>query len=112
MITKKEFVDMINHLTEVNDFIEETNAKAKKLNDSIISDFYNTMSLSISFEVDLVKVLSNMFETDLLDWWLWELDYGRKFKKGLLIEADKVTKPDLSTAEKLYDYLVSNLKST
>ena len=112
MITKKEFVDIINHLKEVDDFVQETNKKARELNDSIISDFFNARSFSISFETDLVKVLENMFNTDLLSWWLWELDYGRKFRSGLLIEADKVTKPDLSTAEKLYDYLVSNLQSS
>ena len=110
MITKKQFTDIINHIKEVNDFVNETNDKARKLHDSMISDFFNASSLSISFEDDLVKVLENMFDTDLISWWLWELDYGRRFKIGYLIEADGITKPDLSTAEKLYDYLVENLK--
>ena len=53
-----------------------------------------------------------MFDTDLISWWIYELDYGTKFKIGYLIEADGVTKPDISTAEKLYDYLIVNLQST
>lgn len=110
MITKKQFVRIINHLKEVNDFVNETNDKAKKLNDAIISDFFNASSLSISFEDDLVNVLENMFETDLINWWLYELDYGRNFKIGYLIEADGTTKPDLSTPEKLYDYLIKNME--
>jgi len=110
MITKKQFVKIINHLKEVNDFVNETNDKAKKLNDAIISDFYNTMSLAITFEDDLIKVLENMFETDLISWWLYELDYGRSFKIGYLVEADGITKPDLGTSEKLYDYLVKNME--
>lgn len=112
MITKQEFVNIINHLKEVNDFVNETNDKARKLRDYIESDFFNASSLSISFESDLVKLLENMFNTDLISWWLYDLDYGTKFEIGALVEADGITKPDLSTAEKLYDYLVSNLPST
>ncbi len=110
MITKKEFIKIINHLKEVNDFVNETNDKAKKLNDAIISDFFNASSLSISFEDDLIKVLENMFETDLISWWLYELDYGREFELGYIIESDGTTKPDLSTPEKLYDYLIKNME--
>ena len=112
MVNKQEFVKIINHLKEVNQFVDEVNDKARKLNDAIISDFFNASSLSISFEADLVKVLENMFDTDLINWWLYDLDYGTKFEIGCIVEADGITKPDLSTAEKLYDYLVSNLQST
>lgn len=112
MVNKQEFVKIINHLKEVNDFVNETNDKARKLRDYIESDFFNASSLSISFEADLVKVLENMFNTELISWWLYELNYGTKFKIGCIVEADGITKPDLSTAEKLYDYLVSNLQST
>lgn len=112
MLNKQEFINIINHLKEVNQFVDEVNDKARKLNDAIISDFFNASSLSISFENDLVKVLENMFDTDLISWWLYDLDYGTKFEIGDLVEADGITKPDLSTAEKLYDYLVSNLQST
>ena len=50
MIDKVKFVDIINDLMEVNDFVNETNDKAKRLNDAIISDFFNAQSLSISHE--------------------------------------------------------------
>jgi hypothetical protein len=108
MINKKQFVKIINHLKEVNDFLNETNDKARELNDAIISDFFNASSLSISFENDLVRVLENMFETDLISWWLYELEYGKNFTIGCIIEADGITKPDLSTPEKLYDYLIKS----
>ena len=112
MITKQEFINIINHLKEVNQFVDEVNNKARKLRDYIESDFFNASSLSISFESDLVKLLENMFNTELIGWWLYDLNYGTKFKIGCIVEADGITKPDLSTAEKLYDYLVSNLPST
>lgn len=107
MLTKQEFVDIINKLKEVNDFVNETNDKARKLNDAIISDFFNASSLSISHENIVVELLENMFnDKDILSWWLYDLDYGRKYKDGYITEADG-TEIDLSTPEKLYDYLIS-----
>ena len=85
MITKKEFIDIIDKLKQVNDFVDETNNKARKLDDAIISDFFNASSLSISHENIVVKLLENIFnDKDILSWWLYELDYGREYKKGYL----------------------------
>lgn len=113
MITKQEFVDIIEKLKQVNDFVYETNKKARELNDAIISDFFNASSLSISHETIVVRLLENMFnDKDILSWWLYDLDYGRKFKFGYLQEEKngKMVSIDLSTAEKLYDYLIQNLE--
>lgn len=106
MITKKEFIEIINKLKEVNDFVNETNNKAKKLNEAIISDFFNASSLSISHENIVVKLLENIFDDkDIMSWWLYELDYGREFKKGYLQDESGLD-VDVSTAGKLYDYLI------
>ena len=107
MITKKQFVKIINKLKKVNDFVNKTNDEARELDDAIISDFFNAQSLSISHENIVVELLENMFnDTDLIGWWLYERDYGRE--EGTVIwEDDKEI--DLSTAEKLYDYLIKEL---
>lgn len=109
MITKQEFIEIIDKLKEVNDFVNETNDKARKLNDAIISDFFNAASLSISHENLVVRLLENMFnDKDILAWWIYDLDYGRKYKDGCITEhnGDII---DISTAEKLYDYLIKNM---
>lgn len=111
IISKKEFVDIIEKLKEVNDFVDETNAKARKLHDAIISDFYNTMSLSISHENTVLKLLEKIFEDrDIIGWWLYELDYGRKYKKGCIQDSNGKN-IDVSTAEKLYDYLIKEVNN-
>jgi hypothetical protein len=111
MIAKKEFVNIINKLKEVNDFVNETNERARKLNDAIISDFYNTQSLAISHENIVVQLLENMFmDNDIIGWWLYELDYGRNFKIGIVQDGEG-NNIDLSTAEKLYDFLISDMES-
>lgn len=109
MITKKEFIDIINKLKEANDFVNETNEKARKLDDAIISDFFNASSLSISHENIVVKLLENMFnDTDTISWWLYEKDYGRNPELKMWDEFDNEI--DVSTPEKLYDYLIKNVE--
>lgn len=106
MITKQEFIEIINKLKKANDFVNETNNKARKLDDAIISDFFNASSLSISHENIVVKLLENIFnDKDILSWWLYELDYGREYKKGYLKDENGFD-IDVSTASKLYDYLI------
>ena len=105
MISKEKFIDIINKLKEVNDFVDETNERARKLNDAIISDFYNTMSLSISHESLVVELLENMFNTDMISYWIYELDYGKEYKDGYVQDGEG-NNIDISTLEKLYDYLI------
>ena len=106
MINKLEFVSIINKLIEVNDFVDETNNKARQLNDAIVSDFFNASSLSISHETVVVKLLENMFEDkdNTISWWIYEKDYGRNYKIGDMSVNDVGI--DLTTPEKLYDYLI------
>ena len=110
MITKKQFVEIINKLKKVNDFVNKTNDEARELDDAIISDFFNAQSLSISHENIVVELLENMFEDgDIISWWLYDLEYGTKYEDGCITEEDG-TIIDISTAEKLYDYLIKNME--
>ena len=110
MIDKLEFISIINKLIEVNDFVDETNNKARQLNDAIVSDFFNASSLSISHETVVVKLLENMFEDkdNTISWWIYEKDYGRNYKIGDMSVNDVGI--DLTTPEKLYDYLLEEKK--
>ena len=48
MISKKQFIDIINRLKEVNDFVDETNERARRLTDAIKSEMTNAMHLAIN----------------------------------------------------------------
>ena len=110
MITKEEFIKIIDALKETNDFVDEVNSKARNLRDSIMSDFFNASSLSISFEDIVVKLLENMFDdTDMISWWIYELDFGKKYKRGCIKDCNGKN-INVSTAEKLYDYLVKEME--
>ena len=107
IISKEEFVDIIEKLKKRQDFVHETNKKVRELNDAIIVDFFDADSLHIAHDDIVIKLLRNMFnlqDDDVLSWWIYEEDYGRTYKDGDITKADG-TIIDLSTAEKLYDYI-------
>lgn len=112
IISKEAFCNIINKLIKTNDFVNEVNTKARELDNAIESDFFNASSLSISFESDVVYLLGLMFndyENDhILSWWLYEKDYGRR--KDIKIWNGESNEIDLSTPEKLYDYLVEEME--
>ena len=108
MISKEKFKEIIEKLKKTNDFVYEVNEKARELNDAIISDFFNASSLSISHENIVIELLENMFDTDLISWWIYELDYGKKYKEGCIQDCNGEN-IDLSTVEKLYNYLIKEL---
>mgnify|MGYP001861119072 CR=1 FL=1 len=105
MITKQEFVKIINRLRNYNDL---QNKIQDLFNDNIDNqemDFMNAGSICIGHESIVVKLLENMFnDKDTISWWIYECNYGRDFSLGDL-EVDGV-EIDLTTPEKLYDYLI------
>ena len=105
MLSRKEFVKIINRLKEVYDFVNETNDRARKLQDAIETDFFNAIGLSISHESLVVRLLEEIFDDkDIISWWIYELDYGKEYKDGYLKDDNGII-IDVSTAGKLYDYL-------
>ena len=105
MITKKEFVEIIERLKNYNDLQEKIDDLFKNNIDNKEMDFMNAGSICIGHETIVVKLLENIFnDKDTISWWLYECNYGRDFSLGDL-EVNGV-EIDLSTAEKLYDYLI------
>lgn len=105
MITKQEFVDIINRLKDYNDLQNKIDKLFEENIDNREMDFMNAGSICIGHETIVVKLLENMFnDKNTISWWIYECNYGRDFSLGDL-EVDGV-EIDLTTAEKLYDYLV------
>lgn len=105
MITKKEFVEIIERLKNYNDLQDKIDDLFKSNIDNKEMDFMNAGSICIGHETIVVKLLENIFNNkDTISWWIYECNYGRDFSLGDL-EVDGI-EIDLSTAEKLYDYLI------
>ena len=105
IISKIEFVEIIERLKNTDDTVNKINDLFNNTIDSRISDGLNASSLMICHEDIVVKLLEKIFnDKETLSWWLYECNYGRDFKIGDLKDNGKNI--DLTTPEKLYDYLI------
>lgn len=105
IISKDKFVEIINRLKNYNNLQDKINDLFKENIDNKEMDFMNAGSICIGHESVVIELLENMFnDKDTISWWVYECNYGRDFSLGDL-EVDGI-EIDLSTAEKLYDYLI------
>ena len=106
LFSKERFVEIMNALQQENDIISEL---YEKYNIDIIdcnwrqSDYY---------VVKLLKYIFDDEETDWIDWWCWETDFGRDTTLNHCYKTidDKEIEEELDTSEKLYDFLISNME--
>lgn len=110
MISKKEFVEIIERLKNYNDLQDKIDDLFKSNIDNKEMDFMNAGSICIGHESVVVELLENMFDTDMISYWIYELDYGERYEEGCVLD-ENMNEIDLSTAEKMYDYLVKSLES-
>ena len=108
IINKEKFVEIMNRLKNYNDLQEKINELFKGYIDNRENDFCNAGSICIGHESVVVSILEDMFETDLISWWIYELDYGKEYSPGALLIDDKEI--DVSTVDKLYDVMIEDLK--
>lgn len=100
MISKELFIETINFMRERSDAVD-------KLNQAFSTEFECSMFYPyFRYEEMLVKVLEAAMhdEGDWIRYFLYEGNYGRDLKPDSVSEADG-TPIDITTPEKLYDFL-------
>ena len=105
MITKERFIQIIKRLENYNKLQEQINSLFDECIDNKENDFCNAGGICIGHESVVVELLENMFNTDMISCWIYELDYGREYKDGYVQDGEG-NNIDISTVEKLYDYLI------
>lgn len=113
MISKEKFVTIINKMKLVDDFVNEINDKSRDLRETLddsFLDFFEGNSLFVAHSDIVVQLLENMFnDNDMISYWIYELNYGRDYKDGYIQDCDG-NNIDISTVEKLYDYLIAEME--
>ena len=113
-LSKKEFVKCIDHLKAARDLQDQVDELFRKSRDNIEWDFLNAASLQISHENLVVSLLENLMDDDEkypdISYFIYELDYGRRWQPGYVIDGNGED-IDMSTPEKLYDYLITKRKA-
>lgn len=81
-----------------------------KVTDILNTDmFYDNLGNSIDVAVDLLRTV--MHDTgDWIGYWIYELDFGRKYKSGDVTDANGVPIP-FGSARELYNYLCNCVNS-
>ena len=110
MISKEKFIEIINRLRNYNDLQNKIDGLFKENIDNKEMDFVNAGSICIGHESVVVYLLEKIFDTDMISYFIYELDYGKKYKAGCVLD-ENMNEIDLSTAEKMYDYLVQDIES-
>lgn len=102
-MSKEEFINIINKLKETNDIENKINELFRSCSNNCINDFNSYyLSTNESIVIELLEIIFK--DTDeWISYWIYELDYGRKWKKNSIIDNGKSIK--LKTASDLYDYL-------
>ena len=110
-LSKGEFEDIIDRLKESSDLVAKVDELFRSSRDNLECDYCNCASLQISHESVVVMLLKKMMQDsyDYIDYFIYELDYGRKFDP-CKIKDENDHDIDFSSAGKLYDYLVGEAK--
>lgn len=97
MISYEKFSNYLAKLQKDYEYMD-------KVTDILNTDmFYDNLGNSIDVAVDLLRTV--MHDTgDWIGYWIYELDFGRKYKSGDVIDVNGVPIP-FGSARELYNYL-------
>ena len=104
VLTKEEFVNVMNDYKNIFDFSDELNNVFFKY--KCDGEIYPPVGSDT-----IMRLLEFMFH-DAYGWisyWCWELDFGKSFEDGDVKDKDG-NNISLKTPEDLYDFLIKNMK--
>lgn len=96
-MTKELFVEVINQIKEIHKFEDN------------LSEAFGSIVIIPTGESLLIKLLeedakcSKYSSGSDIEYFIYELEFGTKYEPGMVLDGNEEV--DLSTAEKLYDYL-------
>lgn len=101
-LTKEEFVKKLN-------FIKERDEAQSKIGELFEKEFEDSIFLPYSrWQAEYINLLEKIMrdtENNWISYWIYELDYGTKYKDGDVTETDgSIIR--MASAEDLYNFLV------
>lgn len=105
-LSKKEFVDIITRLQTATELVDKVEELFRQSRDNLENDFCNGAGLQISHEGIVVQLLEKIMGDSCgnISYFIYELDYGKEYTDGCISDDNGTI--DISTVEKLYDFLV------
>lgn len=105
-MTKELFITTLNSIKKQIEIDKKNSSMLQEMfpDDSIYCG-YNNSELFNSLNLILKEQMKD--DDDWIDYFMYELDFGKKYRKGMVKESDG-TIIDLSNAERLYEFLIKN----
>ena len=103
IINKELFIEVLEDAKKTDDYQNWLN---KQLQSNGVDGYIFQPNCVDSVIKLLHNILGDADTDDMISYFCFELDYGRKWKEGMVIDSNG-TDIDLSTPGKLYDYLLS-----
>lgn len=103
-IDKPKFINIMSEFESFTKKIDDSSYKIRKLTDNEWDVFFPTE------EFILCELLNKIFNCELSDdfgYFIYELEFGRKWKKGMVTDVDGNDIP-LKNSSDLYDMLINN----
>lgn len=108
--TKEQFIKIMKKIQDATEYDHECLIAARKHG----MEFSEVDTSSLGYvATDLLDMMFNCYYPDGMgdvSYFCYELDFGKEWKPGMVEEQDEngnMVDVDMSSAEKLYDYLVS-----
>jgi len=107
MISKEQFTNTMQQFQAQTDFDYKCNGMFQQI---FSNDWVTGYSNDILYNA-IIELLENIFddkENGWIQYWLYELDFGKKWVPGSITDSDSSI-IDISTVEKLYDFLIKEM---
>lgn len=111
-LTKEQFIEYIGRIKatcDKDDMLSESIEKACN-DDCRVIGLYGA---ECSVMVDLLSLAMGLevgtYSGNVIEYFIYELNFGKEYAEGCFTEMDE-TPIDISTIEKLYDYIISEAK--
>lgn len=113
MISKEQFVNIMDRLKGIKDLQDNIDKLIHESYESHMNDFMDSYGFMFCCEDIIVDLLSDMFQDAYEDisYFMYELDYGRDYEDGCITDNDGNVLDYCSSADKLYDYLIEQMKN-
>ena len=107
-MTKEKFCQILRELEEGERLQCKVASAVRQFNSIVGSDFPEPYGMVIAHDFLVIDLLMEIMcdEDRDIEYFCCELDYGKKFTMGDVVEEDG-TQIDFSSADKLYDYLIT-----
>ena len=104
---KKTFCKVIEELCEGDRLQRKVASAVRQYNNIIHSDYPEPFGMVITHDFLVVDLLAEIMDDQMgdIEYFCYELDFGEKYEPGTVTD-EHGNEIDLSTAEKLYDFLI------